>query len=389
VLDEVLLDDPEALAGSDERGLLRALASAGARVRMAARLAEESGLAALRPDGRPRNILVAGRGPAAGAADLLSAVAGSACPVLALRPTQGAFSGRGIEARWTLPGWTGPLDLLLIADPDGRDPGLSELVEHAYQRGCTVVAVTEPESRLADAARQARGLVLPFAPVPYAGSRAAEPVPWGSAAPEPADEDASALWALLVPLLALTDRIGTAVLPPAAVQSAADRLDEMAERCGPATATYQNPAKTLAVELADTLPLLWSEGGASDAIARRFAVCLAERAARPALHATLPEALTEHRALLAGSLARGGDEEDFFRDRIEEPQALRLRVVLVRDRDDETAAHDATPAHQLARDYDTAISEVNATAESPLERVAQMLALTDFATAYLGLTEGS
>jgi Bacterial phospho-glucose isomerase C-terminal SIS domain len=392
MLDEALLDDPEALTRGDTHGLLRSLASAGARVRTAARLADEAGLSALRPDGRPRNILVAGRGAATAAGELLGAVAGSACPVLPLRATPAVPSARDTEPRWALPGWTGPLDLLLVAAPSGQEPGLATLVEHAYQRGCSVVTVTPADSPLADATQQARGLALPFAPEPYAHtSPYAPPQRWGEPAPDPADEpveDAGALWALLVPLLALADRIGIAGAPAVAIENIADRLDEVAGHCGPATATYQNPAKTLAVELAETLPLLWSEGPVTEAVARRFAACLAARAGRPALTGALPDVLTDHRPLLAGAFSKANGEDDFFRDRVEEPQALRLRVVLLREHADETAAGEATPAHRLAQAHGTAVSEATATADSPLERLAQLLARTDFASAYLALAEG-
>lgn len=62
------------------------------------------------------------------------------------------------------------------------------------------------------------------------------------------------LWALFTPLLALLDRVGLLTAPAEALQSVADRLDRTAERCGPAIATYSNPAKTLAAELAESLP---------------------------------------------------------------------------------------------------------------------------------------
>jgi hypothetical protein len=76
MLDETLLDAPEALALADRRGLLRGAAEAGARVRTAARHAAEAGIADLRPEGRPRAVLVAGPGTAAaGVADLVGALA--------------------------------------------------------------------------------------------------------------------------------------------------------------------------------------------------------------------------------------------------------------------------------------------------------------------------
>ncbi|OEV31105.1 mannose-6-phosphate isomerase, partial [Streptomyces nanshensis] len=112
MLDESLLDSPEALARADTEALLRGTAEAGARVRTAMRQATET-LAALRPDGRPRAIFVAGPGPAtACAAELLGAFGNDAVPVTLLRPT-GALAAPG-ALRWALPGWAGSLDLLLV-----------------------------------------------------------------------------------------------------------------------------------------------------------------------------------------------------------------------------------------------------------------------------------
>ncbi|MYR96429.1 hypothetical protein GA0115243_10641, partial [Streptomyces sp. ScaeMP-e83] len=70
MLDESMLDAPEALARADRRDLLRGAAEAGARVRTAARHAAEAGIGGLNPEGRPRAVLVAGPGTAAsGVAD--------------------------------------------------------------------------------------------------------------------------------------------------------------------------------------------------------------------------------------------------------------------------------------------------------------------------------
>lgn len=101
----------------------------------------------------------------------------------------------------------------------------------------------------------------------------------------------------------LLDRVGLITAAPHTLQLVADRLDRTAERCGPAIATYSNPAKTLASELADSLPLIWSEGAAAGPAGRRFAATLAELAGRPALAADLPEALPAHGVLLSGGFA--------------------------------------------------------------------------------------
>ncbi|MFC9960508.1 SIS domain-containing protein [Streptomyces nigra] len=371
MLDESLLDAPEALAEADRRALLRGAAEAGARVRTAARHATEAGVHDLKPDGRPRAILIAGPGAAAiCVADLLGTLAGATSPVTRLAPTGVAPAGGAL--RWELPGWAGSVDLLLIATPDGTEPGLSLLAEQAYRRGCTVVAVGPAGSPLTEAVHNNHGLFVPMATAPYD-----EDIPLAASAP-------GVLWALLTPLLALLDRTGVLAAPPDAVQNVADRLDHIAERCGPAVATYSNPAKTLAAELADALPLIWTEGVSAGPAGRRFAAALAELSGHPSLVAELPEALSAHSALLAGRLAASADPEDFFRDRVEEPAALHARVVLLRDRP--IGGLTAAPAaRDLALSHDTPISELEPEPGGELETLAELIAVTDFAAVYLAL----
>ncbi|MFD5223676.1 SIS domain-containing protein [Streptomyces tendae] len=375
MLDESLLDAPERLTEADRRGLLRGAAEAGARVRTAARHAAEAGVGNLKPDGRPRAVLIAGPGAAAThAADLLGTLAGAGSPVTRLAPTGVAPAAGAL--RWELPGWAGSVDLLLIATPDGAEPGLSLLAEQAYRRGCTVVAVAPAGSPLNDAVSASRGLFIPMATAPYDHDE-----PLAGAAP-------GVLWALLTPLLALLDRTGLLEAPPEAVGKVADRLDRVAERCGPAIVTYSNPAKTLASELADSLPVVWTEGTSAGPAGRRFAAALAELSGTPAVVADLPEALAAHSALLAGRLAAGADPDDFFRDRVEEQAALHARVVLLRDRP--IGGLTAAPnARDLALGHDTPISELEPEAGGELETLAELIAITDFAAVYLALASGA
>ncbi|MGW4286337.1 SIS domain-containing protein [Streptomyces sp. NPDC004673] len=375
MLDESLLDTPEGLAEADRRGLLRGAAEAGARVRTAARHAVEAGVGALQPDGRPRAVLIAGPGAAAThTADLLGTLAGPGSPVIRLEaagvaPAPGAL-------RWELPGWAGSVDLLLIATPDGTEPSLGLLAEQAYRRGCSVVAVAPAGTPLAEATAGAHGMFIPMATAPYDQD---EPL---------AASSSGVFWALLTPLLALLDRVGLLSAGPDALEKVADRLDHVAERCGPAIATYGNAAKTLAAELADALPVVWTEGTSAGPAGRRFAAALAELAGRPALVAELPEALAAHEALLSGPLAARADPDDFFRDRVEEAPAMHARVVLLRDRP--LGGLSAAPAaRDLALGHDTPISELEPEAGGELETLADLIAVTDFAAVYLALAAGA
>ncbi|TDC62345.1 SIS domain-containing protein [Streptomyces hainanensis] len=338
MIDESLLDATEELLRADPRGLLRAVAAAGAHVRTAVRGAEESELTGLHPEGRPGAVLVAGTGPETRlVADLFDALAEDGLRVSRLRPT-GALAAPG-ALTWPLPRWAGPLDLLLITSAEGTEPGLALLVEAAYRRGCAIVSVTPAGSPLAEATAHRRNLAIPYTPAPYQ-EPAGHP-----GAPGPG-------WALIAPLLLLGDRLGLFPADGAALHAVADSLDAVAERCGPTSRTHGNPAKTLAAEFGAALPLLWSEGPVARAAARHAAATLTGLAGRPTLTAALPEALTAHGALLGGNLASGaGDPDDFFRDRVDEPAPLQARVLLLRGplpgTEEETAGA-AAAARQLA-----------------------------------------
>lgn len=380
MMDEALLDAPDDLLRADPRGLLRSVAAAGAHVRTAALAAAESDLAGLHPEGRPGTLLVAGRGPEVPLlADLLAALTGDTLPVARLRPT-GPVAAPG-ALRWTLPRWVGPVDLLLVLSTEGSEPGLAMLVNTAYRRGCSVASVTPAGTPLAETTAHRRGLTLPLATAPYVE-------PAGTpAAPGPH-------WAVLTPALLLGDRLGLFTADPAVVHGMAERLDTVAERCGPAMLLPDNPAKALATELDAALPLLWSEGPLARAVARHAAAILTGLAGRPALAAELPEALTAHAALLGGVLAPGGAPEDFFRDRVEEPQPMRARIVLLHSelpRTPETGNASATvAARELAFERGLPFSELEPPEHSgDLDTAAELIAQLDFAAVYLCLARSA
>ncbi|MFE7194288.1 SIS domain-containing protein [Kitasatospora sp. NPDC057541] len=424
MLDDTLLDDPAALQRADHDRALLALAGSGARVRTALRLADAAGLDRLRPDGRPRAVLVAGHGSALTAGEMLAALAGTAGLIAPLPPTDAAPVPRPDRATapaaftaglaWQLPGWAGPLDLLVISSADGGERGLVALAEQAYARGCAIVVTAPEDSPLAEAARQVRALPLPFVPSAVEAAEPGGPAGHGAEPDLPA-EDPAALWAHLAPLLALTQKLGVTQLAYDALPLTADLLDATAVRCRPDAAAYTNPAKGLAARLAGTVPLLWAEGPVAGAAATRFAAQLADRAGRPALAGLLPQALTAHRGMFTGQLGAGADPDDFFRDRVEEPDPLHLQVLLLRhvpgealsgagpsgagpsgpEADagpTEVPADDAGPrsfgaarAHRLAAAHDVRLTEYASHRADPLHALADLVALTDFAAVYLGL----
>jgi glucose/mannose-6-phosphate isomerase len=272
---------------------------------------------------------------------------------------------------FVLPGWAGPLDVVIAVSCSGRTEETLAVAEEAARRGCRLVTVGAERSPLARLGEQARA---PHAVV-AAGTR-----------PPRAN-----VWALSVPLLVIGESLGLLVASDGFTE-AADRLDRIAEECGPGRDTATNPAKRLAAELSGTLPLVWASGDVADVAAYRLVCQLAENAKLPAAYGALPE--IGHNGVVAfdGPFATGrsDDDDDIFRDRVEDPdRGTRMSVVLLRD----PVAHPRVEARRravraVADVRGVRVREVMAEGTSCLERLASLVGLGDYASTYLALGSG-
>lgn len=365
-----LLDSAASLAEADPGEMLRATASAGAQVRESAALAAEANLAALADEGRPRAVVVAGAGTAARTGDVLATVAGPRCPVPVL-----SHRSAGI------PGWVSAVDAVIAVSASGRSPEALAAAEAAARRGARLVAIGAPESELAALADRARA--------PYI------------AVPRRAPARAS-FWGLIVPVLLAARTLGLVKVNEADFAETAARLDADAERCRPALESFVNPGKSLALELSNAIPIVWGASPLATVAARRFGDVLAANARYPAVVGGLGEAGRGKVGLLDGvygGLAEA--EHDIFADPVEPDGDLtRLRLVLLRDgglttedergRGETTEVEDrrADAAQQLAARRGVRCSVMTAEGGSPLERLASLVAVPDFAAVYLGLAHG-
>src|SRR6478735_501756 len=149
-MDTELLDDAEAIGSADPTGVLRALATAGAQVREAIVRGHEAGIGSVGDGDRPRSVLVASLGGSAMVADVLALLAGAGAPIpVTVR--------RGLP----LPGWVGPLDLVVAVSLSGRAGGPLALAAEAGRRGAQLLTVGAPDSPLADVCARARGVHVP------------------------------------------------------------------------------------------------------------------------------------------------------------------------------------------------------------------------------------
>ena len=367
-VEESLLNDAGRLHAADPSGMLRALASAGAQVRESAALAAEANLSSLADEGRPRAVVVAGVGTAARTGDLLETVAGPRCPV----PVVGHRTAG-------IPGWVGAADAVIAVSASGRSPEAIAAAEAAGRRGARLVAIGPPDSELQALAERARA---PFVPVPRRAPARAS------------------LWALTVPVLLAARTLGLVRIAEADFAETAARLDDDAERCRPDADSFVNPAKALALDLANSIPIVWGSSPLATVAARRVGDMLSANSRYPVVAGSLGEAGRGRVGLVDGIY--GGLVEsarDIYADPGVEPEPTRLRLVLLRDgglADDETEAGEpsvveerrADAVVELAARRGVRCGVIQAEGGSPLERLASLIAVPDFASVYLALAHG-
>lgn len=359
---EVLIDDAAALEARDPGGMLRSVASSGAQVRTAVREhAEQADLVAtVVADGRPRSVVVAGMGGSGVSGDVLAAVLGPGCPVPVTTVRD-----------YTLPGWVGAMDLVLAVSCSGGTEETLDLVDEALRRGARVVGVGAPGSPLADRLAAAGAVLLPVL--------------------NDGRQPRASLWSLATPLLLLADAIGLGDVPVDVLERTADQLDADSERFGPGSRLDANPAKQLALELVGTVPMVWGTGVVGAVASYRTACQLNENAKYPAVHGVLPEA--NHNQVVAFDGPFGGSADtgdDLFRDRVDDPfGATRMRLVVLRDSDEHPqVARRVDVSAALAADRGIGVSQVRAREGHPVQRLAELVALTDYASTYLGILVG-
>jgi D-arabinose 5-phosphate isomerase GutQ len=367
-LDELLLDDERALLALDSRHTLRSLATAGAQVRHAVDLAAEARLEQLTGGERPRSVLVAALGGSAVVADVLELLAepGSPVPVHTRR-------------NLPLPGWVGAMDLVVAVSQSGRAEGPLALAAEAARRGAALLTVGAPDSPLADVCAQARGIHVDVPPT-TTSSR-------------------TSLWAMLTPVVLAAHALGMVDAGPAVLSRVADRLDLQASLFRPSSEAFVNPAKSLAMELAEGVPVVLGDGPLTGVAAGRAAAMLARTARIPATYGELPDAASQIVSCFDGPYTDAGagagmpSGGDIFADPyLDGPPAPKLRLLLLRDDGadviDEQARLLADAVSQTARDAGVKVSEHTTDPGHPLERLAGHVALTDFTALYIALGLG-
>lgn len=347
MLDDSLFDDPARLADVDSGGLLRLAALSGAQVRAALETAAEADLDDL-AGGRPRAVVLLAR-PGVGPAvcSLLVALAGPRCPV-------------PMVIAEAVPAWVGALDVVFAHADDVGDAVLAESVSVACRRGATVVLAVPADGPVAAAGAGRAKVLPPRIPVPPALSFAH----------------------VFAAGLSTLDALGLLRFD---AEHLADVLDREAERAHPSHESLINPAKSLALRLADRAPLLWGLDPVATAVAAHGAFALGCHAGVPCDVADYPQAVTER--ALHRAAAAVGSEADLFADPEDDPGAL-LRVFLVSARRD---AQGEAIERAAARDLPSAdlVTPGESVSDDVVVRSAALAARFDLAAVYLGLAAGT
>ena len=336
--DDARLDDERALGAADP--LLRSLAESGARVRREAAEAAEATSEAFERnrDNRPRAVIAAGPD-----SRLLRAVLEPWCPVPFV-----AWPGPG------LPGWAGGLDLVVMLAPERSDPAAASAVAEAVRRGCQVVVASAPDSMVAEHAAGRWTTILP--------SRSGDQL------------------ATAVVMLDYLHRVELG--PRTDPEEVARALDDVAIACSPHRDLAVNPAKMLAIALADTNPLVWGGSVLAARAARRVAESLRRAAGRGAIAGDAEHLLP---------VIEATRQRDVFDDPFADDAPDRRPMLLILD----DGAEDPWVREQRGRLLTAATSRgvrvetVDTDAASEVARYASLNLTGRYAAAYLqvGLTD--
>lgn len=288
------LDDVDGLLAADRDGLLRAAAMAGAQVRAVSQAQSEGALARL-ADLRPRAVVVVTGASATArrATDLVVATVAARFDV-------------PLVSVPTLPGWIGPLDVVVIAGHDAGDPALADAAVRALRRRAELVTVVPVEGPLREA--------IGAQPIVDLSPRLVVDPRFGFC------HFVAALTAVCVALSA----VRFAPAPPD-LADLADRLDGEAAADHPGQESFHNQAKLLAMRVADR-SVVWAGDtpGANAVAAHASAVAFS-------VAGTVSSAASE--TVLAAGLLDGSNRpapvDDIFYDpEIDPPRSAAIRGIL-------------------------------------------------------------
>ena len=358
MIDDLLLDDIEGMSALDASDMLRAVASSGAQMREAVSSIDRSDLAEVAKGGQPRNVVIAGLGGSGVGGQVMRAVLGQSSPVPIHR-----------EQTHSLPGWVGPMDVVIGVSCSGMTEETLSMTAEAGRRGARVITIGAGGSDLEKLSESVSGAIHFAIDAKGRSPRAS-------------------LWTHATPLLMVANALGISHIEEKEFEIAADLMDELSLANGPAMPLDANAAKALAISCAGSFPMVWGTGMIGATAASRFMAQLAENAKLPSAHGELPEVGHNQIVVLDGVLAGAAPERDIFRDD-EELIDRRTHLFILRDSNEHPAVEKRIGiVKQIANERNVPVTLIQARDGHPISRLASLIIPTDWASVYAGLALG-
>jgi glucose/mannose-6-phosphate isomerase len=358
MIDDLLLDDSVALNAGDPANMLSAVASSGAQMREAVAVIDRDLLAEAANGGQPRNLVVAGMGGSGVGGQVLQAVLGKSVPVPIM-----------LEQSYGLPGWVGPLDVVVGVSCTGQTEETLSMVSEAGRRGARVITIGAADSDLQKTSESINGGIHFKVDVKGRSPRAS-------------------LWTHATPLLMVANALGIAHIDEKEFEIAADLMDELSVANGPSVLLGENPAKTIALSCAGSLPMVWGTGMIGATAASRFMAQLSENSKIPAAHGELPEVGHNQIVAFDGVLAGAAPARDIFADN-DGVIDRRTHLYILRDTNEHPAVEKRIGiVRQIANDRNVPVTLIQAREGHPISRLASLIIPTDWASVYAGLALG-
>jgi glucose/mannose-6-phosphate isomerase len=358
MIDDLLLDDLEGMSALDASDMLSGVASSGAQMREAISITDRGLLSEFSKGDKPRNIVFAGLGGSGVGGQVLRAVLGSSAPVPIV-----------FEQSHSLPGWVGPMDVVIGVSCSGMTEETLSTTAEAGRRGARVITIGAGGSDLEKLSNSISGAVHFAIDAKGRSPRAS-------------------LWTHTTPLLMVANALGIAHIDEKEFEIAADLMDELSVANGPSVPLGENYAKGLALSCAGSLPMVWGTGMIGATAAARFMAQLAENSKIPAAHGELPEVGHNQIVTFDGVLAGGAPAKDVFRDD-DGVIDRRTHLYILRDTNEHPAVEKRIGiVSQIASDRDVPVTLLQATGNHPISRLASLIVPTDWASVYAGLALG-
>jgi glucose/mannose-6-phosphate isomerase len=330
------LDDLAAVQGHDPGGMLSVVGRLGSHCREG--YANGIGAGSLPDLVDIRNVVYCGMGGSAVAGDVLRSVFRDrlGLPVEVNRSSE-------------LPEHAGPHSLVVACSYSGSTAETLAAFREALKRGCRSIVITSGGTIEDEAADAGLSVVR---------------VPGGF-------QPRAALGWLACTMLGALEAAG--LLPPLAedVAETVEVLDARAAACAPDVPTADNPAKRLAVDLGERVPVLWGEEGIGAVAAARWKTQFNENGKIPAWWSSMSE--LDHNEVVGWT----------------EPYGRSHAVIALRHDGESPEVAERFPLSlAIAADAGASTEEVRTHARSTLARIFDLITRGDHVSAYVGIRRG-